>query len=129
MDFKKLLRKPKHERRDALKLFNYDAQSSLSSFESSSSVYTCSTDLNDRTSFRIDGIEGDTDQNSRSLALSGREDFSTSNEDDFSSTAAEPSVSPNGRIRIKPLITPGCWQKGELVGRGSFGSVYEGISE
>ncbi|WJX38631.1 mitogen-activated protein kinase kinase kinase [Trifolium repens] len=75
MYFKKLLRKPKYERRDALKLFNYDAQSSFSSFESSSSVYTCSTDLNDRTSFRIDGIEGDFDQNCRSLRLSGREDF------------------------------------------------------
>ncbi|GAU43565.1 hypothetical protein TSUD_240510 [Trifolium subterraneum] len=58
MDFKKLLRKPKHERRDALKFFNYDAQSSISSFNSYSSVYTCSTDLNDRTSFRIHGIEG-----------------------------------------------------------------------
>jgi mitogen-activated protein kinase kinase kinase 1 len=75
MYFKKLLRKPKYERRDALKLFNYDAQSSFSSFESSSSVYTCSTDLNDRTSFRIDGIEGDFDQNCRSLRFSGREDF------------------------------------------------------
>jgi hypothetical protein len=128
-NFKKILRKPKYERRDALKFFNYDAQSSFSSFESSSSVYTCSTDLNDSTSFRIDGIEGDFDRICRTLGLSGREDFSTSNVDDFSSTAAEPSVSPNGRIRIKPLITPGCWQKGELVGRGSFGSVYEGISE
>ncbi|GAU51158.1 hypothetical protein TSUD_240740 [Trifolium subterraneum] len=58
MDFKKLLRKPKHERRDALKLLNYDVQSSFSSFDSSSSVYTCSTDVNDRTSFRIHGIEG-----------------------------------------------------------------------
>jgi mitogen-activated protein kinase kinase kinase 1 len=283
MDSKKLSRKPKHERRDALKHFNYDAQSSFSSFDSSSSVYTCSTDLNDRTSFRVDGIEGEFDRICMSLGLSGPEDFaipaaaweamkfrsssdilpslkiedidlqqqkveevelsekcedrdrdsvrvtdevaetvvvgsgsgggingirppmikpppgmrvpvddnmcstwdlmkelapvvegeeglfnwemaekeseevdkvspkkeeedvvvdnvamiaeivdslsdfSTSNEDDFSSTAAEPSVSPNGRI--KRVITPGCWQKGELLGRDWFASVYEGISE
>ncbi|WJX32599.1 mitogen-activated protein kinase kinase kinase [Trifolium repens] len=201
MDFKKLLRKPKHERRDALKLFNYDAQSSFSSFESSSSVYTCSTDLNDRTSFRIDGIEGefDFDRICQSLGLSGPEDFAipaaaweamkfrpssdilpSLNRDSIRVTdevaetvvvvgsgggingirppmikpppgmrfrvldntcstwdltkelgpAAEPrsnSASPNGKIM--PIITPGFWQKGERVGRGSFGSVYEGISE
>ncbi|CAJ2644274.1 unnamed protein product [Trifolium pratense] len=77
MDSKKLPTKPKHERRDALKLFNYDAQSSsFSSFDSSSSVYTCSTDLYDRTtSFRIDGIEDEFDIICRSLGLSGPEDF------------------------------------------------------
>ncbi|AES97782.1 putative mitogen-activated protein kinase kinase kinase STE-STE11 family [Medicago truncatula] len=32
-------------------------------------------------------------------------------------------------VRLKSLITPGSWQKGELLGRGSFGTVYEGISE
>ncbi|XP_051149892.1 mitogen-activated protein kinase kinase kinase 1-like [Andrographis paniculata] len=51
----------------------------------------------------------------------------TSNDDDSSSTTTEPtlSISPNGRFRriIKD------WQKGELLGRGSFGSVYEGISD
>jgi mitogen-activated protein kinase kinase kinase 1 len=30
---------------------------------------------------------------------------------------------------IKRVITPGCWQKGELLGRDWFASVYEGISE
>ncbi|CAL5189318.1 unnamed protein product [Lathyrus oleraceus] len=56
--------------------------------------------------------------------------FTTSQEDDSSSTTTEPrsnSISPN--VRLKPVITPGSWQKGELLGRGSFGSVYEGISE
>ncbi|KAL5128574.1 Mitogen-activated protein kinase kinase kinase 1 [Glycine soja] len=56
--------------------------------------------------------------------------FSTSNEDDSSSTTTGPrsnNISPNGRI--KRVITAGNWQKGELLGRGSFGSVYEGISE
>jgi mitogen-activated protein kinase kinase kinase 1 len=62
--------------------------------------------------------------------VDGLSDFSTSNEDDSSSSATEPrsnNVSPNGRI--KRIITPGCWQKGEFLGGGSFGSVYEGISE
>ncbi|XP_020234894.1 mitogen-activated protein kinase kinase kinase 1 [Cajanus cajan] len=56
--------------------------------------------------------------------------FSTSNEDDTSSTTTGPrsnNISPNARI--KRIISAGNWQKGELLGRGSFGSVYEGISE
>jgi len=56
--------------------------------------------------------------------------FSASNEDDSSSTATEPrsnNVYPKGRVKC--IITPGCWQKGEFLGGGSFGSVYEGIYE
>ncbi|KAK4481274.1 hypothetical protein RD792_012158 [Penstemon davidsonii] len=51
----------------------------------------------------------------------------TSNDDDSSSTTTEPmsSFSPHGRF--KGVIVD--WQKGELLGRGSFGSVYEGISD
>ncbi|KAL7155974.1 hypothetical protein ABFS83_03G111900 [Erythranthe nasuta] len=58
--------------------------------------------------------------------LSGSCSF-TSNDDDSSDTTTEPlsSVSPNGRFRR--VITE--WQKGELLGRGSFGSVYEGIAD
>ncbi|KAE8685714.1 Mitogen-activated protein kinase kinase kinase 1 [Hibiscus syriacus] len=53
--------------------------------------------------------------------------FTTSNDDDSSSTTTEPmsNISPNGRF--KRTIT--YWQKGDLLGRGSFGSVYEGISD
>ncbi|XWS23809.1 hypothetical protein CRYUN_Cryun28dG0047500 [Craigia yunnanensis] len=53
--------------------------------------------------------------------------FSTSNDDDSSSTKSEPmsNISPNGRF--KRTIT--YWEKGELLGRGSFGSVFEGISD
>ena len=36
-------------------------------------------------------------------------------------------ISPN--VRLEPVITPGSWEKGELLGRGSFGTVYEGISQ
>ena len=35
------------------------------------------------------------------------------------------NVSPNGKFRRR--ITS--WQKGELLGSGSFGSVYEGLTE
>nr|KYP40509.1 Mitogen-activated protein kinase kinase kinase 1 [Cajanus cajan] len=56
--------------------------------------------------------------------------FSTSNEDDSSSSTTDPkstNISPN--TRIKRIITAGSWQKGEFLGGGSFGSVYEGISD
>ncbi|CAK9171726.1 unnamed protein product [Ilex paraguariensis] len=51
----------------------------------------------------------------------------SSNDDDSSSSTTEPmsNISPNGRFRR--IIT--YWEKGELLGRGSFGSVYEGIAE
>ncbi|EPS71615.1 hypothetical protein M569_03145, partial [Genlisea aurea] len=52
---------------------------------------------------------------------------SVSNDDDSSSTTTEPtfSLSPDGRS--KRVIVG--WQKGDLLGRGSFGSVFEGISD
>ncbi|GER44579.1 protein kinase [Striga asiatica] len=51
----------------------------------------------------------------------------TSNNDDSSSAITTPisSFSPSGKFRR--VIED--WQKGELLGRGSFGSVYEGISD
>ncbi|GMI90897.1 MAPK/ERK kinase kinase 1 [Hibiscus trionum] len=53
--------------------------------------------------------------------------YTTSNDDDSSSSTTEPTsnISPNGRF--KRTIT--YWEKGELLGRGSFGSVFEGISD
>lgn len=61
------------------------------------------------------------------MVLSESCSFTTEHEDDSSSTTTEPmsNISPNGRF--KRIIT--YWQKGELLGRGSFGSVYEGISD
>lgn len=55
------------------------------------------------------------------------ESYFSSNDDDASSSSTEPPsyISPNGRSRR--IITN--WQKGEPLGRGSFGSVYAGISE
>ncbi|PKA51796.1 Mitogen-activated protein kinase kinase kinase 1 [Apostasia shenzhenica] len=53
--------------------------------------------------------------------------FSTSNDDDSSSTTTESMfvISPNGRFKKK--ITS--WMRGNLLGSGSFGTVYEGISD
>ncbi|KAL7263326.1 hypothetical protein ACSBR1_001494 [Camellia fascicularis] len=48
----------------------------------------------------------------------------TSNDDDSSSTTPS-NISPNGGFR---RINPS-WQKGDLLGSGSFGSVYEGIDD
>jgi mitogen-activated protein kinase kinase kinase 1 len=61
------------------------------------------------------------------VVLSESCSFSTSNDDDSSSSTTEPmsNISPN--VRFRRAIT--YWEKGELLGRGSFGSVYEGISE
>ncbi|GLT69476.1 hypothetical protein SLA2020_416240 [Shorea laevis] len=59
--------------------------------------------------------------------LSDSYSFTTSHDDDSSSTTTESrsnTISPNGRF--KRIITG--WEKGELLGRGSFGSVFEGIS-
>lgn len=60
--------------------------------------------------------------------LSGSCSFTTTSiDDDSSSTTTEPTsnISPNGRFRR--IIT--YWEKGDLLGRGSFGSVYEGIAD
>lgn len=51
----------------------------------------------------------------------------TSNDDDSSSSTTERMsiISPNGRFTR--IITR--WERGGLLGRGTFGSVYEGISD
>ncbi|XP_047977947.1 mitogen-activated protein kinase kinase kinase 1-like [Salvia hispanica] len=62
------------------------------------------------------------------FVLSASCSFTTSsNDDDCSSTTTDPvsSVSPNERCRR--VISN--WQKGDLLGRGSFGSVYEGNAD
>ncbi|XP_061972815.1 mitogen-activated protein kinase kinase kinase 1-like [Populus nigra] len=70
-------RRPRLERRNALKHIDYEATPSFSSLDdsSSSSLFTRSLDLPDRTSFRIEGTEGELDRICRSLGLSGPEDF------------------------------------------------------
>ncbi|KAI3785368.1 hypothetical protein L1987_44486 [Smallanthus sonchifolius] len=69
--------------------------------------------------------------------LSASCSFTTSNDDDSSSTTTEPpssgspngyrsNISTDGRFRHIQITN---WQRGELLGRGSFGSVYEGICD
>ncbi|XP_042010546.1 mitogen-activated protein kinase kinase kinase 1-like [Salvia splendens] len=59
-------------------------------------------------------------------ALSESCSFS-SNEDDSSSSVTEPMSSISSNERHGRVIHD--WQKGELLGRGTFGSVYEGIAD
>lgn len=59
-------------------------------------------------------------------ALSESSSFS-SNEDDSSGSMTEPMSSISSNERYGRVIHD--WQKGELLGRGTFGSVYEGIAE
>ncbi|XP_021810037.1 mitogen-activated protein kinase kinase kinase 1-like [Prunus avium] len=82
MDPKKNRGKPRLERRNAARHFDYDATSTSSSLDDSSSspsLYTRSFDL-DRTSFRVEGKEGDMERIYQTLGL-GPEDFSISEED------------------------------------------------
>jgi mitogen-activated protein kinase kinase kinase 1 len=53
--------------------------------------------------------------------------LSTTNDDDASSTTTEAMfiISPNGKFKRKIKS----WMRGALLGSGSFGMVYEGISE
>ncbi|KAJ3697749.1 hypothetical protein LUZ61_001454 [Rhynchospora tenuis] len=60
-----------------------------------------------------------------SEGFTGTSSVSTVNDDDASSSTTETWVSPNGRIkrRIKS------WNKGQQLGSGSFGTVFEAISD
>ncbi|CAA0827859.1 Mitogen-activated protein kinase kinase kinase 1 [Striga hermonthica] len=51
----------------------------------------------------------------------------SSNDDDTSSTTTEPTLSISPNVRFERVISE--WLKGDLLGRGSFGSVYEGIAD
>ncbi|KAG9451106.1 hypothetical protein H6P81_011071 [Aristolochia fimbriata] len=81
MDAKQKRRKPRLERRNAVKNIDYDAGSFSPSPDDSSPVFgarTRSLDLpayTGQTSFRIDGVEGEFERICRNLGLSGPEDF------------------------------------------------------
>ncbi|KAI7745880.1 hypothetical protein M8C21_007301 [Ambrosia artemisiifolia] len=85
----------------------------------------------------VDDVRMRLERTTLSASASACCSFTTSNDDDCSSTTTEPpsSVSPNGygynisvngRFRHIKITS---WQRGELLGRGSFGSVYEGICD
>ncbi|PIN19012.1 MEKK [Handroanthus impetiginosus] len=115
---------------DILRAFAPDSDMGMSRFERG----FCSDEDEEGDQSRIGEEEQDHDRRIRGMAreescvLSGSCSFTTSsNDDDASSSTTEQisSISPNGRFRRVILE----WQKGDLLGRGSFGSVYEGIAE
>lgn len=59
--------------------------------------------------------------------FTGTSSYSTMNDDDASSTTTETMfiISPNGKFKRRIRS----WMRGVLLGSGSFGMVYEGISE
>lgn len=59
--------------------------------------------------------------------FTGTSSYSTMNDDDSCSTTTETmlTISPNGRLRRKIKS----WTRGVLLGNGSYGMVYEGMSE
>lgn len=75
-----------------------------------------------------EGFNGESGER-ESAVLSESCSFTTSNDDDSSSTTTEPpsNISPQGRFR-RFISSWDNWEKGKLLGRGSFGSVYEGIT-
>ncbi|PRQ21594.1 putative mitogen-activated protein kinase kinase kinase STE-STE11 family [Rosa chinensis] len=80
----------------------------------------------------LEGEDVVADEIRETVANSGGCSFTTSNDDDSSSTTTDPSnISPNGRFSPngKPKLIVTSWEKGDLLGSGSFGSVYEGISD
>ena len=62
-----------------------------------------------------------------SEGFTGTSSLSTTNDDETSSTTTKSMfyISPNGRFRRRIRS----WSRGVLLGSGSFGTVYEGISE
>ncbi|KAF9599904.1 hypothetical protein IFM89_001850 [Coptis chinensis] len=117
---------------DILKSFAPDNDSKGGSYS-----YRCLSDEEngdgeeeDEVVVRMDGMIIEEDGGVRfgeTTLLSESCSFSTSNDDDSSSQNTDPMyiISPNARFKrdIKS------WTKGSLLGSGSFGTVYEGLSD
>lgn len=107
MDRGKKLGKPKLERRNAHKHIEYDAVYSSSSLEdsTSSSLHTRSLDLSDRTSFRIEGVDGEFELICERLGFSGPEDFAIP-EAEWAARKIRSSSDVLPRSRLQGLIDP-----------------------
>jgi mitogen-activated protein kinase kinase kinase 1 len=82
-----------------------------------------SIDLDEEDDEEIDGFRS----GEMTEGFTGTSSLSTTNDDETSSTSTEAMfvVSPNGRFKRKIRS----WMRGVMLGHGSFGMVYEGISE
>ncbi|KAL9448662.1 hypothetical protein AB3S75_016034 [Citrus x aurantiifolia] len=90
-----------------------------SNVEEASPAFTMSGAMGDDRA--IPCLDADSDQHSEPSNIN-RSDVPSA-----SSLSMEPvyNVSPNGKFRRRIMS----WQKGELLGSGSFGSVYEGLTD
>ncbi|KAH9685974.1 protein kinase domain-containing protein [Citrus sinensis] len=127
--------RPRLDRRNALKNIQYDASlapsSASSSFDDKSSASPRrirSLDLTDnKTSFRVKGMDGEFDLILRRLRETNvvEESGPSISVHDHDGDDDLYNVSPNGKFRRRIMS----WQKGELLGSGSFGTVYEGYTD
>ncbi|KAG6486518.1 hypothetical protein ZIOFF_055094 [Zingiber officinale] len=92
-----------------------------------------SVDSKDEVKGGVSAVDEITDEELREIWLgdtsddfTGTSSYSTMNDDDSSCSTTETFIiSPNGRFKRKIKS----WMRGAFLGSGSFGSVYEGISE
>lgn len=92
-----------------------------------------SVDSKDKVKGGVSAVDEITDEELREIWLgdtsddfTGTSSYSTMNDDDSCSSITETFIiSPNGRFKRKI----NSWMRGVFLGSGSFGSVYEGISE
>ncbi|KAK4760119.1 hypothetical protein SAY87_023250 [Trapa incisa] len=112
--------KPRLERRNAAKNFDYDPSLTASSTDdpsspsSSSSIRTTrSLELNDRTSFRIQGNDGEFDRICHSLGLSGIDDFAIPSKI-WQSSKIRSSIDPSPQSRLNQL-KPSKMQEPEIL--------------
>ncbi|KAK4782930.1 hypothetical protein SAY86_007304 [Trapa natans] len=112
--------KPRLERRNAAKNFDYDPYLTASSTDdpsspsSSSSIRTTrSLELNDRTSFRIQGNDGEFDRICHSLGLSGIDDFAIPSKI-WQSSKIRSSIDPSPQSRLNQL-KPSKMQEPEIL--------------
>ncbi|KAF5442461.1 hypothetical protein F2P56_035115 [Juglans regia] len=139
MDRRKNPRRPRLERRNAAKHIEYDAGSSSSSLEdstSSSSLHTRSLDPSNRTSFRVEGTDGEFDLICKSLGLSP-EDFAIPAEawealkirssSDVLPRSRPPELDSTKREEVKnteEIVAAAAWRVRDTVG-ANIGDIAE----
>ncbi|RZC62559.1 hypothetical protein C5167_024327 [Papaver somniferum] len=102
------------------------APDDYNSLKRGSSLEANSLDEDEHEEVEIDRTVIDRDEDGPRLGETDSSSFTTSNDEDSSSTSTEQNtISPNGRFR-RNIRT---WTKCTFLGSGSYGTVYEGFSD